>query len=57
MKKKSNHEIPDFSRHSSRVKGAGTPDATVQPKSKMGHGTPPRPRPQAPSSKSGQRGK
>jgi len=56
MNKKSSRSIPDFSRHSPRTKGP-TPDASVPVKAKTVSATPPRPKPQAVSSKSGQRGR
>ena len=58
--KKSSRQIPDFSRHSSRPKASGapgTPGAPPPAKGKVVKSTPPRPKPQATSGKSGQRGK
>jgi hypothetical protein len=57
--KKSSRQIPDFSRKSSRPKGAGAPSASAAPPTKLkaGNNPPPRPKPQATSGKSGQRGK
>jgi len=57
MSKKSSREIPDFSRKASRPKPAGAPNASAPPKSNTVLHQPPRPKPQATSSKSGQRGK
>lgn len=56
MNKKSSREIPDFSRRASRVKPGVVPDPSSLPKSKTVSATPPRPKPQSTSSKSGQRG-
>jgi len=57
MSKKSSRQIPDFSRQSSRPKTAGTPASAPISKAKAVSATPPRPKPQATSGKSGQRGK
>lgn len=60
MGKKSSREIPDFSRKASRPKAPGAPGAPNAPLPQKGHAVtaqPPRPKPQATSSKSGQRGK
>jgi len=56
MNKKSSRSIPDFSRHSTRPKVV-TPDASAPVKAKTVSATPPRPKPQATSAKSGQRGR
>lgn len=55
--KKSSRQIPDFSRKSSQPKNAGTPNTAPPPKAKAVAAAPPRPKPQATSGKSGQRGK
>jgi hypothetical protein len=55
--KKSSRQIPDFSRQSSRPKAAGTPNSAPPSKAKAVASTPPRPKPQSTSGKSGQRGK
>jgi len=57
MKKKSTREIPDFSRKASRPKAGGIPNAVPQAKSRTVNVSAPRPKPQATSAKSGQRGK
>lgn len=57
MNRKSSRDIPDFSRHSTRPKAAGTPEASSLPKSKVVNARPPRPKPKATASRSGQRGK
>jgi len=57
MNKKSSRVIPDFSRHSTRPKAAGIPGASPLPKLKTVSALPPRPKPQATASKSGQRGR
>ncbi len=57
MKKKSTREIPDFSRKPSRPKAGGIPNAVPQAKSRTVNVSAPRPKPQATSAKSGQRGK
>jgi hypothetical protein len=54
--KKSSRQIPDFSRKSSRPKGATTPTELPSAKPKVAS-TPPRPKPQATIGKTGQRGK
>jgi hypothetical protein len=55
--KKSSRQIPDFSRKSSKPKSAGAPNTAPLPKAKAVASAPPRPKPQATSGKSGQRGK
>ena len=63
MSKKSSRAIPDFSRKASRPKAPGAPaapaapGASLPPKANTVIHQPPRPKPQATSSKSGQRGK
>lgn len=57
MKKKSVRDIPDFSRKASHPKAGGVPNALPSSKVRAGNATAPRPKPQASSSKSGQRGK
>jgi hypothetical protein len=57
MKKKSSRDIPDFSRHSTRPKAAGAPEPSSLPVSKVVSARPPRPKPKATASRSGQRGK
>lgn len=58
MKKKSPRGIPDFSRAPSRPKDAARPDDAAKAKgAKRAATSAPRAKPQATSSKSGQRGK
>jgi len=57
MKKKSTREIPDFSRKPSRPKSGGIPNTLPPSKSRTVNVSAPRPKPQATSAKSGQRGK
>jgi len=57
MKKKSAREIPDFSRKSSGPKSGGVPNSVPSSKSRQVNASAPRPKPQATSAKSGQRGK
>ncbi len=55
--KKSSRQIPDFSRQGARPKTPGNPGAPAPVKGNAVKSTPPRPKPQATSGKSGQRGK
>jgi hypothetical protein len=55
--KKSSRAIPDFSRKASRPKGAAAPNTSLPLKAKGVAPQAPRPKPQATSAKSGQRGK
>lgn len=57
MKKTSLRDIPDFSHKQSRPKPGGVPNSVSPSKAHAVHASAPRPKPQATSAKSGQRGK